>query len=53
MARPMTGILASSVGYFFLSGLKVFAVVFAVHQYGLSPSTSSAPVLASLQRSER
>ena len=34
-------ILASSVGYFFLSGLKVFAIVFAVHQYGLSQSTSS------------
>jgi MFS family permease len=34
-------ILASSVGYFFLAGLKVFAIVFAVHQYGLTQSTSS------------
>jgi MFS family permease len=34
-------ILASTVGYFFLAGLKVFAIVFAVHQYGLSQSTSS------------
>jgi len=34
-------ILASTVGYFFLAGLKVFAIVFAVGQYHLSQSTSS------------
>jgi MFS family permease len=40
-------IAASSVGYFFLSGLRTFAVVFAVERYGLSHAAISGlvPVL--------
>ncbi len=36
-------LVASSLGYFFFAGLKLFAVLFAIEQYGLSRST--APLL--------
>jgi len=38
-------IVASSLGYFFFSGLQVFAVIFVRGQYGLSQSTATLLVL--------
>lgn len=34
-------IVASAIGYFFFSGLKIFAVLFAVNQYSISNATAS------------
>ncbi len=39
-------IVAVSIGNFFFAGLKTFAVVFVVEQYGMSPSTASLLVPA-------
>lgn len=38
-------ILSSALGYFFLSGLRTFAVVFAHRQYGLGPALTSALIV--------